>query len=209
MEEDELGLLRRWKAGEQAAGRVLFDRYFRALHRFFRAKVGEAADDLAQATLLRSLEAADSIQRDSSFRAYLFTIARHQLYAWYRRRGRVTSLDPEATTADELTPSPSLVVAHRSERRLLLESLRGVPLDSQVLLELHYWERLSSRELAAVLGVPASTVRSRLGKARQQLHTQLAELAKGTPLADTTDDFEAWADRIQRYAREPEESNGA
>jgi RNA polymerase sigma-70 factor (ECF subfamily) len=135
----------------------------------------------------------------------MFAIARNELYGWYRHHRATAALDPESMTADELVPSPSQAVRARSERRLLLESLRRIPLDSQVLLELHYWSGLSSAELAGVLDAAPSTIRSRLARARDQLEGQLTQLAGAAPLHTTADDIDAWAVRIGRYVQEDAE----
>ena len=205
MGEDELRLLEAWRAGDEASGRILFSRYFAALYRFFRAKIPDAADDLAQGTLLRCVEHESSVRDASSFRAYLFAIARNELHAWFRRRGHA-KVEGTVTSLQALSASPSRALAIRTERRLLLEALRHVPLDDQVLLELHYWERLSSAELAEVVGVAPSTIRSRLAKARERLSGTLAELAREASLETTTDDIDEWAARIASLAREDGEA---
>ena len=61
--------------------------------------------------------------------------------------------------------------------RLLLLALQRIPLESQVILELQYWEELSTAEIGVILGVPVNTVYSRLHRARQSLKRVIAELA--------------------------------
>lgn len=202
MHEGDAELLRAWAMGDADAGRRLFARHFASLHRFFRGKLPEHADDLTQSTLLRSVGSVDRLHDDTSFRAYLFSIARHELYDHFRRRRAGVELDPATDCIDDLTPSPSAALVEKTERRVLLEALRRVPLDAQVLLELHYWEGMTSDDLSGVVGVPASTVRSRLARARTLLQQRLAELTQGTPLHSTVDDIDGWADRIRSYARQ-------
>jgi RNA polymerase sigma-70 factor (ECF subfamily) len=48
-----------------------------------------------------------------------------------------------------------------------------LPLDLQTALELHYWEELSTAELAEVLAIPQGTVKTRLFRAREQLRVLL------------------------------------
>ena len=84
----------------------------------------------------------------------------------------------------------------------MLEALRRIPLDAQVLLELTYWEQMTSKELGEVLGVPETTVRSRLGRARTLLQVELGKLASDAPLGTTSDDIDAWVRRIHDVAHE-------
>ena len=84
------------------------------------------------------------------------------------------------------------------EQRLLLEGLRHLSLGDQTLLELYYWERLSGPELAAFLGVPENTARTRVRRARLRLEAELVALAT-TPerLKTTVDNLDRWAESIR------------
>ncbi|HMG52097.1 MAG TPA: sigma-70 family RNA polymerase sigma factor, partial [Kofleriaceae bacterium] len=86
MEADDLTLLDLWCAGDRAAGSELFRRHFEAVYRFFEHKTDGDLDDLVQETFLACTRSRDAFQRKSSFRTYLFSIARHMLFAYWRRR---------------------------------------------------------------------------------------------------------------------------
>ncbi|WP_275943097.1 sigma-70 family RNA polymerase sigma factor [Pseudenhygromyxa sp. WMMC2535] len=86
----------------------------------------------------------------------------------------------------DLDPGPSSVIAERQEQRLLLEGLRAISVNYQVVLELHYWEQLSTKEIAAVLGVPAGTVRSRLQRAREALEAAIGALSRSPAMLEST-----------------------
>jgi RNA polymerase sigma-70 factor (ECF subfamily) len=188
-------LLEAWRAGDEAAGRTLFRRYFEIVRRFFATKVPSDAEDLVQRTFLGCLRARDQFRGDGSFRGYLLTAARRELIDHYRARGRQQhAFDPAVTSLCDLDPSPSRVASDRQEQRLLLEALRRLPLDDQILLELTYWEELGSRELGEVLGVPAPTIRGRLRKARSRLEVELRRLGRSTQALEATlSNLEEWA----------------
>lgn len=185
-----------WCEGDRIAGSTLFDRHYAAVARFFHNKVDDAArSDLIQNTFLACLEARARFRGDSSFRTYLFSIAHNLLYKHFRGRGPAAdSLDLEVLTAADLAPSASQLVRVRQEQRLLLEALRRVPVDCQEVLELHYWEELTTYEIADVVGVPHGTAKSRLQRARRLLEEQLTKLA-GSPalLESTISSLDAWA----------------
>lgn len=174
---EDLTLLAAWRGGDAAAGGSLFDRYFEVVRRFFQHKVYEDDTvDLIQETFLACVENADGFRGDASFRAYLLGIARHKLRDYWRAKGRSIHVDLDTAALVDLDPSPSSVLRRQSSRQRLVEALHGIPLDHQILLELHYWEGLSGPELALVLGVPEGTVRSRLSRARELLRERLAML---------------------------------
>lgn len=192
--EDDLELLEAWRGGDARAGTALFERHFENLYRFFRNKAEGAVDDLIQQTFLRCVESRDRIRGESSFRTYLFTIAHHELYAFWRKRAREEITDFSERSVEDLATSPSGVVARHREQQLLLSALRAIPLELQVVLELHYWEELSGPELAEVLAIPEGTVRSRLRRGREALEEKMKSLgAEPSLLTSTLTDLDRWA----------------
>ena len=196
---DDGELLARWRDGDKDAGQELVTRHFRGLYLFFINKIGDAAEDLVQRTVLAAVANKHRIRSDGSFRGYLFTVARHELYAAYRERAAVRErIDFAASSAEDLDPSPSRMLGQREEHRLLLAGLRSIPLDFQIALELHYWEGLPTAELANVLGLARGTVKSRLRRAREALVAALERLADSPEaLASTVDDLDRWAASIR------------
>lgn len=174
-------LLQRWRAGEVDAGRALFDRYFERLHGFFASKTSEGVEDLVQETLMACVEARDGMRRDASFPALVFGIARRRLYRRWRDERRDQDLDFSVVALQDLGPTPSSIAAQREAQRQLVQALQRVPVETQILLELFYWEGLRSPEIAQVLEIPEGTVRSRLRRARE-----LVQEAMG-PGADAAD----------------------
>jgi RNA polymerase sigma-70 factor (ECF subfamily) len=177
-------MLEQWRAGDQVAGGALLRSYFPVLYRFFANKVSGDVDDLVQQTMESLFAGRDRFENRCSFRSYLLSIARFQLYEYVRRRSRTNSkIEYDTVTAFDLSPSPSTLAAANAERQLLLEALRRIPINFQIALELHYWEDLSGPELAEALGVPVDTAYSRIRKARELVKKQLRVL--GAPLGDS------------------------
>lgn len=186
-------LLDAWRAGDRDAGNQLFERYFDAICRFFANKVHHQIDDLIQKTFLGCVEGRDRFQKQASFRTYLFAVANNVLRAHFRQRKPDSDFDPSETSADDFTPSPSTIFALQQEQRLLLEALRRIPLDHQLVLELYYWEDMAAPELAQVLNIPEGTVRSRLRRAKEALAEKMTSLARSPELLRTTlSDLEKW-----------------
>lgn len=193
MAGDDQALVEAWRGGDKQAGVELFDRYFAAISRFFRNKLPEQAEDLIQQTFAALLEGRERLRADASFRSYLFGIAHNLLRAQLRTLSRGRAIDPLESSFAELAPSPSAIAVDRAEQELLLRALRTLPIDHQIALELHYWEGLTSAEIATIVAVPPSTMRSRLGRARALLERAITDLAEQPGLAHSTlDGFEAW-----------------
>ncbi len=187
--DDELDLLTRWRGGDVAAGSELFERYIDGLYRFFAAKVSVDVEDLIQRTFLACVEGRDRIV---SFRAYLFGTARLVLFKFYRERVR-DNFDEVETSLEDLAPSPSRLVDAADGSRVLGEALRRIPLELQVMLELHYWELLSHTELAEATRLSLGTVKGRLERAKTLLRGQLRALAPGREIDPAAIDLGRWA----------------
>jgi RNA polymerase sigma-70 factor (ECF subfamily) len=157
MPEDDLTLLDRWCAGDSAAGNELFRRHFEALYRFFEHKLDGDVDDLVQETFLACLRGRETFRRHSSFRTYLFAIARNLLLGYWRRRATgPTPLDFEQVSVASLSTSVGTRFSRKQDRAALLAALRALPLDQQLLLEMFYWEELERDQLAEVFDVAAA-----------------------------------------------------
>ncbi len=189
-------LLERWRAGDQAAGRDLFARYFDPLFRFFSNKCGEP-DEMVQATFLALIKARDQFQGRSSFRTYLFVIARNELYRHLRTLKRERTFDPELSSIADLATSAGGKLAKNEEHRRLCAALRTLSVDQQTLLELHYWEGLDADALADVFGTINQNIRARLSRARAALREALARLETAPrPGVESDEGFDTWARQV-------------
>ncbi len=191
---DERTLLDAWSEGDSSAAETLVRAYTPSVHRFFRGKVSAGLEDLVQQTFLRCLERRHTFRHESTFRAFILGIARYELLSHYRKRDASAALEPARSSLAELRESPDDVLLAREQKQLLLAALRNIPLEQQIVLELAYWQALTSAEVGEVMEVAASTVRTRLSTARAALARKIRELARDDTLADaTTRSFERWA----------------
>lgn len=195
-------LLRAWHEGDAKAGRELFERVFVPLERFFRSKVDHGVDDLIQSTLLVAVERSESLKDDNNFRAYLFTVARHEIFARLRQGAKEPDrFDSAVLSIEDLGTSPTGRLQKKRDREVLVLALRRIPIDFQIALELHYWEGLKAREIGDVLGIPTSTVTTRLGRARGLVSEHLQQLeGAASPVASASTELADWAAYARRAA---------
>jgi RNA polymerase sigma factor (sigma-70 family) len=198
VEPDDLTLLDRWRGGDNDAGQALFERHFDSIFGFFETKCEADADELTQATFLACLRARDQFRKESSFRTYLFTIARNELYRVLRTRQRKDAkLDFELSSIADLVSTPGTRIARNQEHRQLVEALRKLPVEQQTLLELHYWEELDISALAEIFDSPTATIRTRLHRARKALRDMLESSAPPEAL-ESLESMDMWAKGISR-----------
>ena len=186
---EDMELLARWRGGDEAAGQTLFENHFDAVYGFFCNKVGgESVDDLVQETFLGCVNSRDRFREEASFRTFLFAIAHRQMMKyrkrWYKTRERGADFDLQRV--EDLDKSASQLVVEHAEQALLVRALRRIPLELQVIVELFYWQNMTSAEIATILELPHGTVRSRLRRAREQLAERVASLADTPQLGQST-----------------------
>jgi RNA polymerase sigma-70 factor (ECF subfamily) len=207
--KSDTDLLHAWRDGDKRAGFELFERYYPRLWRFFNTKAPADSEDLVQETMLQCLRSHQRLKDAGSFRGFLYAIARHQLSQRLRIDHRDDNVARKVGAAGPTSRlSPSLMLAGRNDAERLMMSLRRLPLELQLTLELYYWERLSYDELAYVLGIGREAVKSRLRRARQALR-ELMEQCESDPKAWPFENWERAMEaalsttRMQRLRRDP------
>lgn len=177
--QDDAELLAAWRAGDASAGQKLFTRYFDQVSRFFINKLPYDHEDLIQETFAACVRGRDRLRKDASFRSYLFSTAYNVLKTYFSRNRGPRQAEPlESCAAGDLAPGPSTLLRASEQDRLMLEALRSIPLELQVVLEMRYWETMSSAEISEALGISPATVRTRTFRGREKLGVILAKLSK-------------------------------
>lgn len=160
---DDLALAAAVARKDQAAIRLLFDRYFDGIYRFLRQLTGhrDDAEDLAQQALIRAIGSANRYDGRAPLRSWLYAIALREYGRWRRRRLWLP-LSAELRANHD-------VAEVATNGALLLEALSQLTPAHRATFLLHHVEGLSIEEIASVQGVPVGTVKSRLHFARARL----------------------------------------
>jgi RNA polymerase sigma-70 factor (ECF subfamily) len=190
----DVQLLTAWRAGDVAAANALMQRHYTSVRRFFDLKLAHLAEDLTQQTFLAAVESVAHYRHDAGFKAYLFGIARHQLLRHLRKQGRHDRAMQFASTGDpSVKTSMSIVAARQEEHRLMLMAMTQLPTDLQIVVELYYWEGMRTAEIGLVMEANASTIASRLARARELVGQHVTEMTRPGRLRDSLmADLEGW-----------------
>ncbi len=178
----DVDLLRAHGAGDPQAFTRLYDRYDRACFLFIRRLLGgaggDAAEDLHQETWISISKSARVFDpRKASFRAWLFTIARHKVWDHFRRQKAVLAMsdqiDVAVTIADE-GATPLQEVESRDLARQLVAAVEALPLAQREVFVMFAEGGLSLEEISKATGAGVETTKSRLRYARAALREALA-----------------------------------
>lgn len=172
MDDDLVG----FRSGDPDAVRAVYRRYAGPVHTVARAIVGEDRDlcaDVVQQTFLKAWRAADRLDVDRPIAPWLYAIARRAAIDALRRERHPTRGGAVAAVDVAVDP-PSM------ERTWALHELRsaldGLPEEERQVIRLSHLEGLTHPEIAAHLGVPVGTVKSRSHRAMGRLGRALAHL---------------------------------
>jgi len=169
------------RAGQREAYGELVRRHQSAVYNIAYRLVGErqTALDLAQETFVRAFCALDSFDLARPFAPWIHRIATNAALNWLERQ-RVPTValerddaEPARDIPDESNEPEHIVLAAEQSARVR-RTLLGLPLRQDAVIELRHFQGLTYEEIAVVLGVPLSDVKSDLFRARQQLRQILA-----------------------------------
>jgi RNA polymerase sigma-70 factor, ECF subfamily len=181
---DDHALMLRIATGDTHAFRHLVERHQKAVVGTAAKMLGgyDDAEDIAQQVFLRVWKSANRYRPDARFTTYLFTITRNLVFNETRRRGR-----KKEVSADEIEENTGHLAEERAnlqpDEQLLQEELRqavdraiaSLPEAQRMAVVLRRYEQLPYEEIAKVLDLSVSAVKSLLFRARTALRESLAD----------------------------------
>lgn len=171
-------LVAAWLAGDRTAGEALLRRHYASVRRFFDLRLPHLADDLTQQVFVAVAEQANALRDGAAFKPYLFGIARRLLLMHFRKHGRHERAVSLAADDSSAKTSLSVVAARREEEVLLLMAISTLPIDFQIVVDLYYWEEMTTIEIGLVLQSNPSTIGSRLARARELIVASVIEMTR-------------------------------
>jgi RNA polymerase sigma-70 factor (ECF subfamily) len=179
------------RAGEEAAYRELIRRYerplFSLLYRMVRDR--ELAEDLAQETFVKALNAIESYRPEFKFSSWIFKIANNAAIDHLRRReldtlsleGSPHAETPEAVEATALQigdrqESPLDAVEARELGGQIEQAIGQLRPEYRSCILLRHVEGRAYEEIAEILNLPLGTVKTYIHRARNELRQALAHL---------------------------------
>jgi RNA polymerase sigma factor (sigma-70 family) len=149
-------------------------------------------EDLVQDTFMKSYKAAESYEKGTNSKAWLFRIMKNTFINEYKRKKRrgsqidyeeiITYHDEEDSPLTSYTDLRTEIFGNMMGDEVMV-AINELPIDYRTILLLCYVEEFQYDELAAIFDIPIGTVRSRLARARallkQKLHTYANSLGFG------------------------------
>jgi RNA polymerase sigma-70 factor (ECF subfamily) len=169
-------LIMRIAGGDKLAMRALFARHHVSVYRYALrfSRDRQLAEDLVSEVFLAVWRHAALFEARSAASTWLLAIARFKALSFRRRRGEVpmddaTAVADTADTADD----PEVTIRKKQQGALLRDCLARLSPDHREIVDLVYYRGMGIAAVAAIVGIPQNTVKTRMFHARKQLSVLL------------------------------------
>jgi RNA polymerase sigma-70 factor (ECF subfamily) len=178
-------LISRIAAGDRLAMQVLFARHHVRVYRFVLRLVSNPtlAEDLISEVFLDVWRQAGKFEARSAASTWLLAIARFKALSALRRKPE-EELDEEAAGAiEDPADDPEVSVQKKDKGEILRKCLTALSSEHREIIDLVYYHEKSVEEVAAIVGIPEATVKTRMFYARKKMSELLkaAGVDRGWP----------------------------
>ncbi len=181
--EVDVALMMRVKAGEHAAFEALILRHQGAVIGTVAKMLGSTTDseDIAQQVFIRLWKAAPNYEVKAKFTTFLYTITRNLVFNESRRKSRHKTFSIEEQedenhlliAADD-SISPDKEVLQSELQHTIDQAIQSLPEKQRIAVILRRYEKLPYEEIASILELSVSAVKSQLFRARASLRENLS-----------------------------------
>lgn len=176
---DDITCVQRVGRGDNAAYRLLVDRYLTSITRFALRILHDTseAEEVAQETFLKLWTEAAHFEPRAQPKTWLYRIARNQCIDRLRKRrthGQSVDIDSQEQSSGE--DRPSLLFARKQTAERVDRALAALPERQREAISLVHYEGMSGAEACEVLDVSVEALESLLTRGRRGLREQLRGL---------------------------------
>ena len=188
--DNERELIDRAQAGESMAFERLAEQQAARLYRCARAlcRDGQWAEDLSQETLLEAWRSLARFDGRCRFATWLYGILRHRFLKGRRHQNATRLSAPDGlgeVPGNADTPEHSAEASEDSQR--VRRAVASLPEEHRLVVELRFFAGATLDEIAAALGCPLGTVKSRLHHALEKLRQMNLEVNLFTSHGESRD----------------------
>lgn len=153
--DSEIELIRLAKKRDKQAIQILYKSTFKSLYRYIRYKVDldVVAEDICSEAFVRAFEKIESFRGESSFKTWLYSIARNLIKDWYKDNSKTTQVNHELAEKVEKNNVSDIQI------ELLTKVLTNLSDRYREVLELRFISKLSLKEVASIMETTTGNVK--------------------------------------------------
>ena len=137
------------------------------------------AEDIVQNVFLKLFENLVSIKNKNNISYWLFTTARNEIYGYYRsKKSRVDQFNVYNTEEIEMEFPENLeeIFELKEMKEIILKELNNIAVEQREPFIMKEFSGLSYKQIASIMDIDESTVKSRLYKTRQKLIQRISKI---------------------------------
>ena len=178
-------LIERIAAQDRTALRALYARQQGRIFRFLLRLVRQEAiaEELTNEVFLEAWRNAGTFEGKASATTWLLSIAHHRAVSTLRRRREEGWNEEKASQIPDLQDDPEVVLQKTDKAQILRQCLNQLSSEHREVIDLVYYHDRSISEVSSIVGVPESTVKTRMFYARKRISELLksAGVDRGWP----------------------------
>ena len=157
--------------GDRRAMEVLYSRHRVRVYRFSLRITGNTAlaEDIVSEVFFDVWRQADGFKSNSQVSTWLLAITRNKALSGLRRHVDQPLEDDKVAMIEDLADDPEVVVQNKERSAIMQKCLSQLSAAQREVLDLVYYHEKKVEEVAQIIGVPASTVKTRMFYARRRM----------------------------------------
>lgn len=177
--DESVELIRRARAGDDAAFGRIFELHARFVYKFIYAMLGEsgAAEELTQETFLAAYKSISNLRGEAKLRTWLCAIAKNLVYKFLRSRhkeGQTGSAEIETLNlADDKNIRPDRDFLSKELNHAIRSALGELDADKRLVFTLKELQHLSYREISEITGCAVPKLKTDLRRAKIKMRRLL------------------------------------
>lgn len=177
-DEADRALIERYRKGDREAFTELMVRYQRPIYNaaLWMLRRAEDASDIAQIVFLRVAEHVDDYDPQYRFFSWIYRIAVNESLNLLRRNGSEDTLEDDSDIPEPESSNPEARLSESERAARVGQAMKSMSTMDRTVLTLRHFSECSYQEIAEILEIDETTVKSRLYEARQRLRGLLDDL---------------------------------
>ena len=180
-ETSDEALIKAIADGDRRAMQTLYQRHHVRVYRFVQRLTNNAsvAEDLVSEVFMDVWRQADGFKAQSQVSTWLMSIARHKALSALRRRSDEQLDEHMAAAIEDPADDPETLVRNEDRSTVVQACLSQLSAPHREVIDLVYYHEKSVDEVARIVGIPESTVKTRMFYARKHMGKLLASAGIG------------------------------
>jgi len=152
---DDLKLVKKFQTWDTQTFSVLYERYIDKIYKFVYLKTYDTslAEDICQDVFIKALDTLPKfkVDKNSSFKSWLYTIAYHKVVDSYRKDKKDTSLEEVLELWQETDVHK--LIDDKQKLKEVIAYLNGMKKEHRDVIFMRVWEGLSYKEISEITGM--------------------------------------------------------